>query len=84
MAKKEKEQEIDPALLEGLTHRSNKVTKQKDEESGRIKEVSTATEGPLKPEHVLDYVDKGDSIVIVTTDGRKHVVAKKAAKADKK
>jgi len=69
------EQTIDKKYLEGLKHRS---AKSKETEEGT---VNVPVEVALKPEHVMDWVDNGDHVVIVTTDGRKHKVSKKAEKA---
>lgn len=68
------EQAIDGKFLKGLTFRSSKPVKDGD---GNIKHQPT--ERALKPSDVLDWTEKGDTVVIVTADGQKHTVDKKAA-----
>lgn len=66
---------IDKKLLEGLVFKSSKPKK------GDNGTVNVPTERPLTPADVLDWKDNGAAVVIVTADGQKHTVAKKAASA---
>lgn len=63
---------IDKKLLEGLVFRSSK---QKKGESGT---TNIPTERALTPADVLDWKDNGATVIIVTGDGKKHTVTKKA------
>lgn len=72
------EQMIDGKFLKGLTFRSSKPVK--GEEGTKHQPIERA----LKPADVLDWLDKGDTVVIVTADGRKYQVDKKAAEKDAK
>ena len=65
-------EQIDKKLREGLVYRSSK---QKKGENGT---VNIPTERALTPNDVLDWTDKGASVVIVAGDGQKHTVVKKA------
>ena len=68
---------IERKYLAGLKYRGaeRKVT----EENGRKKQVGVPFERALRPEDVLSWADLGDSVQLVTADGRKYTVAKKAA-----
>ena len=68
-------EQIDKKYLAGLKFKSSK----KDKESGAF----VPTERALQPADVLDWKDKGDTVVIVTADGKKHTVNKKAAEKGK-
>jgi len=72
------EQAIDRKFLKGLTFRSSKTVKGED---GSKK--YQATERALTPSDVLDWLDKGETVVVVTADGRKYEVNKKAAEKAK-
>ena len=65
---------IDKKYLEGLVFKSSKPKKT---EEGTI---NVPTERPLAPGDVLDWKDIGTGVIIVTGDGQKYTVAKKAAK----
>jgi urease accessory protein UreE len=64
---------IDRKYLAGLKYRSSKPVKTE----GGVRHQ--ATERALQPGDVLDWKDTGAAVVIVTADGQKHVVEKKAA-----
>lgn len=66
---------IDKKYLAGLTFKGSKPAKG---EEGKVEH--RRFERALKPDDVLDWKDKGDTVVIVAADGRKHTVEKKAAK----
>ncbi len=72
------EKAIDKSLLEGLTFRTSKEVEVKDEEGKKKKEYQKIVR-PLTPEDVLDWKDNGARVTIVTRDGKKHEVEKKAA-----
>lgn len=65
---------IDKKHLEGLVFKSSKPKKT---ETGT---VNVPTERALTPDDVLDWKDSGGSVNIVTADGQKYTVTKKAAK----
>lgn len=67
---------IDKTYLAGLTFRSAKAVKVKGEDGERVQHRTV--ERPLTPADVLDWKDNGATLVIVTADGQKHVVGKKA------
>ncbi|MEA5113027.1 MAG: hypothetical protein VB050_03285 [Geobacteraceae bacterium] len=62
---------IDPKWLKGLVYRTTTVQKG---EQGEKRIVPVVRD--LAPDDVLDWADKGDVIVIVTADGKKHQVEK--------
>ncbi len=65
---------IDARYLKGLKfHSAESKTVVED---GRKVKKFMPTERPLEPEDVLSWKDKGDSVVIVTADGRKVTVSK--------
>ena len=68
------EQTIDGKYLRGLVFRSSKAVKGED---GSVK--YQPTERKLQVGDVLDWADQGETVVIVTADGKKHLVNKKAA-----
>ena len=68
---------IDAKLLKGLTYRTSEVKKTKDD-NGKDKKTWMPVERPLKPEDVLDWKDRGGTVVIVAKDGRKYRVEKEA------
>lgn len=73
--------EIDPKLLDGLKFRyseENVIV-----ENGRKVRKYLSKERPLTPEDVLSMKDYGDSIVIVTADGQKIALKKKATRKEK-
>jgi len=59
-------------LISGLRFLSSKKTSTED----GIRYLPT--ERALHPDDVLDWVDRGEDVVIVAADGRKHVVVKEA------
>ncbi|WP_298434547.1 hypothetical protein [Geobacter sp.] len=63
---------IDAKFLKGLVFRSSEP--QKTEEGTR----HAPTKRDLEPADVLDWKDNGATITIVTADGQKHTVDKKA------
>ena len=65
---------IDPKYLSGIKFRTAEAKKVKVD--GVDKTRYTPVERDLKPADVMDWADKGDSIMIATTDGRKHIVEK--------
>lgn len=65
---------IDKKYLAGLKWRSSKPVK-----DGEGKVTNQPVERNLQPADVLDWKDQGATVVIVTSDGRKHQVEKKAA-----
>lgn len=65
---------IDEKYLKGLKFSSSEGKKVKGENGDKIKH--TPVERDLKPADVLDWKDNGESVTIVTADGRKHVVGK--------
>ena len=64
---------IDKKFLTGLKYRSSNP-KKTDEGT-----VNIPTERALKVEDVLDWKDTGAGVIIVTADGQKYNVDKKAA-----
>lgn len=71
------EQTIDGKFLKGLTFRSSKPVKGQDGTRHQ------PTERALKPSDVLNWIDQGETVVIVAADGRKYNVNKKAAEKAK-
>jgi hypothetical protein len=71
-------QGLNPQWLKGLTYRG--TTAKPVEEDGRKKVTYVTFERPLEAGDVLDWKDKGTTVVIVTKDGRKYSVSKKAGK----
>lgn len=65
---------INTQYLEGLTFLS--AEREQTEEGAR----NIPTERELTPEDVLAWADRGDSVVIVAKDGRKHEVFKEGCK----
>lgn len=63
---------IEQKYLAGLNYHGAKPVKK--EEGARPQ----AFERPLTPADVLAWVDRGDRVVLVAQDGRKHVVMKEA------
>ena len=70
---------IDKKYLAGLTFSGANV--EDSEEDGKTVKRSVPFRRDLEQGDVLDWLDNGDSIIIVTADGRKHTVSKKAEKA---
>lgn len=68
-------EQIDKKYLAGLKYKSS----EKDKESGAF----VSTKRQLQPADVLDWAEKGDTVIIVTADGQKHKVSKKAAEKSK-
>lgn len=64
---------IDKKYLAGLKWRSSKQVK-----DGKGKVTNQPVERALQPADVLDWKDQGATVVIVTSDGRKHQVDKKS------
>jgi hypothetical protein len=68
---------IDAKLLKGLTFKGAEVKTITDDQ-GKEKEKSVAFERKLTPDDVLKWEDMGDQVKIITADGRKYFVDKKA------
>jgi hypothetical protein len=66
---------IDKKYLEDLDFHSSEG-KAVVGENGRKSMVYTPTVRPLLPSDVLDWKETGVSIILVTADGRKHIVPK--------
>ena len=66
--------------LDGLKFRDRKATT--EVVGGRRKVTYTAVERPLRTEDVLNFTETETSVVLVTADGQKLTVAKKAEKKD--
>ena len=64
---------IEKKYLTGLKFKGSKKVKGEDGTS------HVPTERALTPADVLDWLDKGATVIVVTADGRKHTVNKKAA-----
>lgn len=71
------EGQIDKKYLAGLKFRTSEAKEIKGDD-GRPGKQHIPKECALRPEHVLDWKDTGDSIVLVTADGKKHKVSKNA------
>ena len=69
---------VEQKHLEGLTYRTSKSVKGEDRKKKYI-----PVERALTVDDLLAQRDKGDSFVVVTKDGRKHVIAKASAKGEK-
>jgi hypothetical protein len=69
---------IDAKYLDGLTFRDVKQQKVKTEDGDMMKMFPF--DRPLTPDDVLDWVDKGDTVSIVTGDGQRHIIDKKSGK----
>ena len=67
---------VEQKHLEGLTYRTSKIVKGEDRKKKYI-----PVERALAVDDLLAQSDKGDSFIVVTKDGRKHVIAKAAAKS---
>lgn len=76
MAKKKDDTALDPALLKGLKFRGAELKNVTDRDTGVVKEKSIPFERALTVDDVLDWFDKGDSVVLVTADGQKFTVKK--------
>jgi len=73
---------IDPKFLKGLKfHGAEPKVVEKD---GRKVNQNIPFERPLKEADVLDFKDAGDTVIIVTKDGRKYTVDKNAREEEKK
>lgn len=74
--------QIDEKWLKGLKYRTAK--REKVEAEGAEKKYrNVPVIEPLTPDKVLAWNDRGTEIVIVSADGKKHIVSKKAAQAEK-
>ncbi len=71
---------IDPKYLIGLQYTDVRTVKVKDEDTGKEKEKLQAFQRDLTVDDVRDWKDKGDHIVIVTADGKRHKVEKNPPK----
>jgi hypothetical protein len=71
--------QIDPKLLAGLTFRTSKVRKGKPGEDDAT--MHDRVERDLTPDDVLDWADNGATVTVVTADGQKYRIDKKAASA---
>lgn len=72
--------EIDAKYLKGLKFSGATRSEVEDKKTGKKKTVFTPLERALEPGDVTGWADTGAEIVITTTDGKKHRVAKKAEK----
>jgi urease accessory protein UreE len=72
---------IDKKYLAGLTFRSSKAKKVTGEDGTKVQHVPVERE--LTAEDVLDWKDTGAAVVIVTADGQKYTVEKKASTPEK-
>jgi urease accessory protein UreE len=72
--------QIDAKFLDGLMFHSAEPKKIKKD--GKEKQVWFPTERKLTPNDVLAWADKGETVVIVTADGQKHVVEKNPKKKE--
>lgn len=68
--------QIDEKYLKGLkfTGAESEIV----EVNGKKKTKWTPFKRPMKPQDVLAFKEKGDEVVIVAKDGKKHIVAKAA------
>lgn len=66
---------IDAKFLDGLTFSTSEAKKVKKD--GQEKTQYIPVERPLRPGDVIDWKDLGDSVTIVTADGKKYSVDKK-------
>jgi hypothetical protein len=71
-------EQIDKAHLAGLKFRGSKV--KKIEKDGRKMTAYEPYERPLQPADVLAFVETATSVTLVTADGQKLTVEKKAEK----
>jgi urease accessory protein UreE len=74
--------QLDPKYLSGLKHRTTEVREVKDKDDGRQKKKHFPIEREMTSADVLSWKDNGATVTIVTADGRKLTVDKKA-KAEK-
>lgn len=73
---------IDKKYLAGLVYRGAKT--KVVEKDGRKVQTSEPFSRPIEPEDVLSWADAGEAVVLVTADGQKVTVPKKADKAEGK
>jgi hypothetical protein len=73
--------ELDAKYLEGLTFSGSKPVKVKKDGADKID--NQKFERSLTADDVLDWKDAGDSVVIISKDGKKYNVIKKKPKAEK-
>lgn len=71
-------QKIDKKYLAGLQFRD--ATREEAETEDGRKVVNTPITRDLTVDDVLDWTDNGPSVTLVTADGRKYTVEKKAEK----
>jgi urease accessory protein UreE len=69
------EKKFDPKWLEGLSF--SFAEKTMIEKDGRKTLHAVPKKRPLKEEDMLDWKDNGETVVIVTKDGKKYTVKKK-------
>lgn len=67
--------QLDEKYLKGLTFTG--ANSKEVEVDGKTKRKWIPFERPMKAEDVLSFADRGDVMVIVGKDGRKHKVSKK-------
>lgn len=73
------EKKIDKKYLAGLVYRfADRIEEEGDDNRRTVRNVPTERE--LTPDDVLDWRDTGTAVIIVTADGRKITVEKKAEK----
>lgn len=73
---------IDAKFLKGLTYKTSEAKKSKDD-NGKEKTAFIPVERALKPEDVLGWKDRGNTVVIVAKDGRKYRIEKEVGDAPK-
>ncbi len=75
------EKEFDKKWLQGLKYRFSKP--KEVERDGRTVTTYVAKERPMRVDDVLSWKDQGDTVIMVTADGRKLTVYKDPKKAPK-
>ena len=75
--------EVNEKYLKGLTFTGAEEKKVTEEDGRKVKKY-IPFERPLTAGDLLSVTERGDSIVLVTKDGRKHVVSKDPKKEDDK
>lgn len=73
--------QLDPKYLEGLTYSGAEPRQVMVDGVEKTRNIPLIR--PLQPDDVLSWTDKGDAVVIVTTDGRKYCVFKNTKPAGK-
>ncbi len=73
--------EVEQKHLAGLTYRTSEKKKIKGDD-GDVAAKYVASERQLKVADILSQKDNGDSLTIVTKDGKKYTVPKTPVKGD--